>query len=346
MALLSSLDAVRRKILHVFAPWLGSFYGNPSRRIAWAGTFGIVFALALSLRFPLALLALGPLVLGVPHLLSDVRYLIVKPGAHRRPLIVLLVLLPLAATWLFPKLEVGLLALVGATLAARTNLFRKAIAFGVVSALYAAAFTLPATFSLVFAHAHNFIAAVVLLCFSRSLRHALAPAIVFAVLSIVMLSGGFDGFSQHAAASALRTGTDLRQAMWQYAPFCPNETTAIRFVVLFVFAQSVHYSIWLRLVPDEARPRKGLPSFSRSFRALRDDFGRLVLAGFALASTTFLVWGARDLEPARLGYLRFAAFHGYLELAFLALLVLEGREQWIPSLQPRAATSEPKGAIA
>lgn len=342
MPLLSSLDAARRMVLASLAPWLGGFYGDRGRRIAWGGTLGIALALALSVRFPLALLALGPLVLGVPHLLSDVRYLVVRPGAHRRPLLFVFVWLPLAATWLFPRLEVGLLALVGAALVARTRPLSKGVGLVVASTIYAIAWFLPGSFSLAFAHAHNFVAAIVLLCFSRSIRRALVPTLAFALLSGLTLSGAFDPWLEFAAASALPGGADLPNAIRQYAPFCSSDAVATRVVVLFVFAQSVHYTIWLRLLPDEARSRKGLTSFTRSFLTLQKDFGRLALSVFVLASLVFCIWGASSPEPARIGYLRFAGFHGYLELAFLALVLLEGRPQWIPSLR----TTDAKGQLA
>ena len=338
-AVLATVDAIRRAVLRGLAPWLGRLYGSRERRVAWLGSVGIVVALLLSLRFPLALFAVGPLLLGVPHLLADVRYLVVQPKAHKRPLLVFFVLLPLAATWMFPTLKIGMLSVVGAALIARATLLRKVLGIAVAAALYGAALLAPSSFALVFAHAHNFIAAIVLLCFSRSVRHALLPVLLFAVMSALTLGGAFDALCLGAASSALPGGADIGAAVWQYAPFCRTETMALRLVVLFVFAQSVHYTIWLRLLPDEARPRKGLRSFQNTVVALRNDIGTLGLSVFAIASVVFIAWGIRSLEPARLGYLRIAAFHGYLELAFLMLLVLEGRTRgtkWVPESGARA----------
>ena len=61
------------------------------RRLALAAT------LTLAVLAPRWTLALGPIVLGVPHLLADARYLVVRPGYHRRTSIFLAVLPPLAA---------------------------------------------------------------------------------------------------------------------------------------------------------------------------------------------------------------------------------------------------------
>ena len=113
-ALFALPDALRRGALRIAAPLVAPLYARRELRVAWLGSIAIVVSLALSLAYPLALLSLGPLLLGVPHLLSDVRYLVVKPRAHARWSLVLFVLVPLAATWVSPTLKVGLVATLGA----------------------------------------------------------------------------------------------------------------------------------------------------------------------------------------------------------------------------------------
>jgi hypothetical protein len=87
----------------------------------------------------------------------------------------------------------------------------------------------------------------------------------------------------------------------------------------------VHYGVWLRLVPEEDRPREAPRPFASSFRALRDDLGLVVLGAAILAAVGLAAWAAFDVLAARAGYLRFANFHGQLELAAAALFALEGR---------------------
>lgn len=48
------------------------------------GAVAVLGALVGSGVWPLWMLAVGPIVLGVPHVVSDVRYLVAKPGYHRR----------------------------------------------------------------------------------------------------------------------------------------------------------------------------------------------------------------------------------------------------------------------
>ena len=53
-------------------------------------------------------LAVGPLVLGVPHLVADLRYLVVRPGLHRRAAFWPVAVSALASSWF--GLVPGLLA--------------------------------------------------------------------------------------------------------------------------------------------------------------------------------------------------------------------------------------------
>ncbi len=99
----------------------------------------------------------------------------------------------------------------------------------------------------------------------------------------------------------------------------------LRLVLLYAFAQSVHYWMWLRMVPDEDRERVSPRTFRRSWVKLENDMGKVVLWG-AVATAVFLAgWAVFDLARARYEYLHFARFHGVLELSTVALLLVEGR---------------------
>ena len=51
----------------------------------------------------------------------------------------------------------------------------------------------------------------------------------------------------------------------------------------------------------------------------------LPLVLFSLLAFGIAAWGVVDLTQARMGYLRLAVFHGYLELAVAVLWLIEGR---------------------
>ena len=100
-------------------------------------------------------------------------------------------------------------------------------------------------------------------------------------------------------------------------------TLGLRLVLLFTFAQSVHYVIWLRLIPEDDRERPTPRSFRASWRALIAELGPLVWLALALA-LVIVSWALVDLAAARAGYLRLAHFHAFLEFAVLASLWLRG----------------------
>jgi hypothetical protein len=56
-----------------------------------------------------------------------------------------------------------------------------------------------------------------------------------------------------------------------------------------------------------------------------EDFGVVPLVIFVALALGIAAWAVVDLTQARLGYLRLAVFHGYLELAVGALWLIEGR---------------------
>ncbi len=74
------LDGVRRALLRVLLPLpvLGSLLSRRDSRVAlWASGHAIV-AFALAATFPMLLFVLGPVLLGVVHVGSDVRYLVLR----------------------------------------------------------------------------------------------------------------------------------------------------------------------------------------------------------------------------------------------------------------------------
>ena len=118
---LAPLDAARGALLG----FAGRAWRDPLRRrdlrVALGGSLGVGASLVLAVLAPLWLLTLGPLLLGVPHLLSDVRYLVVRPALHRRRWFLPLVALPLVVSLVLPGLPVALLAVAGALVLARAS---------------------------------------------------------------------------------------------------------------------------------------------------------------------------------------------------------------------------------
>jgi hypothetical protein len=68
---------------------------------------------------------------------------------------------------------------------------------------------------------------------------------------------------------------------------------------------------------------------------LEADVGRTVLWGSVAVAAGVALWAVLDLAAARIGYLRMALFHGYLELIAGALLFVEGRKPVTPATPVR-----------
>ena len=279
-------------------------------RVAVLGLGIVTVALAISVLTPLWLLAIGPIVLGVPHLLADIRYCVVRPGWYREPELWWTAGIPLVALGFGAPLFVGLLG-VAASVCVLGDLSRTRSWLVLAAALGLAAITfiLDSTADLIFAHAHNFIAVALWASWRRreSRLHVLVLAAF--VLASVGISLGLGDFAWTGAlARNLPPGLDAQTHAHSLAPEL-SQTMALRLVMLYAFAQLMHYGVWLRLVPedDDALPR------------LRDEFGVPVLACVALACVGLAIWAFVDLAEARTGYLRFARFHGMLELTAIAL---------------------------
>ena len=327
-AWLAPLDAVRSALLRALGGPGRLFLGDREARVALYGSFGVLSALTLTALAPAWLLAIGPFVLGIPHLFADTRYLVVRQGLHRRTGFLLLVLLPLVLAFFQPQATTALAAVAGATLVARGSYLRRSLVLAPAIGLAILAAHAGHTADIVLAHMHNLVALVFWWAWApvkprsrdgRRGRLRWLPVALFVMASLLFLGGAFDASAQIGGSAP-----SLRE-MVPSLSFVADPRLGMRLVLFFAFAQSVHYAVWVRLVPEEDRPRPGIRSFQSTLAALIQDFGRAPLAVCALAAAGLVVWGCLDAHAARIGYLRLALFHGPLELAVAALLVIERR---------------------
>jgi hypothetical protein len=295
-------------------------------------------ALVLSVLAPTLLLVVGPLLLGVPHLLADVRYLVLKPALPRAARVSLLggsatlLLVRVAELLGLPRLaglEHGLAALWIASsivVAAPTlRSLRVAVSLGVTLGLAGLALSWPGQSRLVLAHAHNGVAlAVWAFLFCRSRGRALGVIFVLFCAAALLVASplAWWGFLHGLPASL---GLHAFAAADQLAPGIHDTPLALGLVASFAFLQSVHYAVWLHAIPQEATRGEATLSFRMSFRALLADFGWPAL-GLAVA-VVLLVPLSGLLAPLRTQatYLSLATFHAYLELAALALFWVRGQ---------------------
>jgi len=318
-AVLGVLDRVRARALRACAPVSGTLAGRRELRVAIIGVVGIACCLATTIAAPFVMLALGPIVLGVPHLVADVRYCVVRPGWHRRRALVVAVGLPLAIAATTGAIGIAFAAVAGAAAAAQGSVRRRLVVLALALVATLAASLAPRVANLVLVHLHNVVGIALWLAWRqrRSQLHLL-PLGLFALSSLVLL------------VLPLELGTWLvddgaRTAELQrLAPGLPP-ALASRVLLSFCFAQAVHYVIWLRLVPEDDRSRVSPRTFRSSYRVLAGELGTPLLALAGLAALALAVWASVDLHAARDGYLALAGFHVVLELAAAALIFIEGR---------------------
>jgi hypothetical protein len=324
---LRGLDWLRLLWLRALGPLAKPLVRSRELRIAVFGASSLLVAFALTGFFPLFLLAIGPLVLGIPHVMSDLRYMVFRPGLHRRWwLVVPAVGLFAAQMWTFDaRFGIGV-TLLGILAARGKNHGRRALALALALGWMALAVWSSRMTALVFAHFHNFVAIAIFWAWRRNRSSPLhfVPIVLFLSLAAVIAAGGLDGLvtaMRGYEGTVGRTGIAWNLAL--YSPGVPAPWGA-RLVLLFAFAQSAHYAVWLRLLPEDDRRQETPRTWAASFEALRKDMGPVLAIVLGLLALSVSIWAIVDLYEARMGYLRMVLFHGYLEMAALALLFVEG----------------------
>jgi hypothetical protein len=321
------LDDARRWTIDkvVRTPAVRPFAVRRDARMLARTTLGVLVAFAATLVAPGLLFVLGPIVFGVAHVASDVRYLVRRPRAPAALMyggcVAILALRAgeMAAPGALPfaRLEI---ALAGAWITAAAFHARRAWLVGApVFALVALAWNHAEIARLVFAHAHNLVGVVVWLVVFRKRRAPFVLPLALLALALGLLVSGvtvpavlrwrtFDAF-----------GTNLYLVSDWLAPEV-GAPLAAGITLAYVFLQSVHYMVWLVWIPDEATRAEGTTTFRMTGRGLVRDFTPLGLAAILAAAGAVLVFSLFDVHGTRVAYLSLATFHGYLELAALAYL--------------------------
>jgi hypothetical protein len=323
--LLAPLDQLRLRVLRGFGPGAIPFVRRRDLRVTLAGIVTVALSAGLTLSLPWWLLALGPVVWGVPHLVADLRYLLVRPGLHRRPLLCLAGGIPLALAGTgFWSVPMGLSGALLVGLVSGGPWLRKLLAILILSPMIAASAQAPDAAQLIFAHLHN-VVAVLLWWFwrPRSPLNAVVP-LLFVSFSLAIGLGWFSAGGPGSLSAPARL--EPEQHFRWLAPGLPS-VWAERLVLLFAFAQTVHYGVWLRLIPEDDRRQATPRPFAASYRALRSDLGAPLLFAAATLALGLAIWAIFDLVGARTSYLRMALFHGFLEAMAAVLLIVEGRPE-------------------
>ncbi len=333
MELVATLDRVRGRTYGALlrVPGSRSIVAHKERRLSLLLALGAVPAFLFALLLPSFSLVVAPLVLGVPHLAADLRYLVLKPRWPRALLGLLLTgsvaVIALRAAELttgdsFARAEVSaawLWCAGAAALARRARAWKLAVAAGLLLAFGAFAWLLPEVARLVFGYAHNLIAiALWLTFFGGASRSALLALALVGAGSVALLFGGstYLPFTHELLGNRLAPfGDAFAPASDWFALPSVGPGIGLGILTSFAFLQSVHYLLWLHVIPGQEVPGNRTRSFAQSLRSLVSDFGLpglVVIAGLTALTVSGIFVAP---ESARTAYTSLSTFHGYVELA-------------------------------
>lgn len=360
-AIAERLDEIRSQILRVTMsfPKVRPIFQTRSIRLAVLFTLSTAISLVLAIHFPLWVLAIGPLVYGVPHLASSLRFfhysLRSKPEGLKNgmkdpsfvPFFRLVIpLWGLVATYrLFTTLtpnsmplsewagsnwiEISALLL---TFLAAATLYRRQSSFVLIRLLCLLpmihfSWSYPAATIGAFVLIHNFVG---FFYWIASASNRAEKQVGMAALAVTFMIHGaiilriFDEFSllgnlaEHIDFAAIH----YRDIGKMIAPWSSDERFWFHAVQAYAFGQSIHYFIWLKAIPDQHHYHEIPTSFRQSVRLLQNDFGmKCLLWIIYLTLGGFVIWLIKGIVLARIFYFSLATFHGYLEIAGLALML-------------------------
>ncbi len=286
---------------------------------SWRMPAVILVAAALASTAPLTVLLIGPLVLGVPHVVGDLRVLwLGRPGGFGGQAAWLTATALLAMTVLrgatmadgVPRLQYellcGLAAVAVAAWAGATTPRRRA---AMVLPLLVAAWScwrFPRECVLALAHGHNAVALVLWIVWNRSRSESLGVAGTY------VLSAAWVVFvSDASVVGAVLGGLDGTQMHRELAPSLSVDL-ADAVVRSFAFAQLVHYGIWSWNLPGGTRWE------------LRSHLGKTALGACVFVALAVPLLGSIAPAETRQAYLQAVLAHGWLELAVAAYLLAKG----------------------
>jgi len=363
------LDRLRCAALALTLRWPLGRYLFRRRIPRHACIFALAFTTSLlgASVVPWLLLAAGPIIYGLPHLASSLRYggrLQFFPGSERSSgapfaakiglvFVTVMTLRVSMAVWAhfdlnlydrMPKfveevlrdnrLELGgaLLCLIVAVRGIlEWRQARYLLAFVALAVLGGCSLRYPEGVMAVLAIGHNFVAFAFWWLAAR--RDERARRLVywcfaaFTMAHVAIFSGYFDHVPQflfnarHQSLAGLAV-SDLGSTLipWSFKPQLWQ-----RAVRAYAFGQSLHYVLWLRLIPEQHLPGQVPISFRSSLKLLGRDFGvksaQAIIVLCVLGVTAWL--GALSLSKfalARDVYFAAASFHGYFEIAGLLML--------------------------
>jgi len=324
----------------------------PSVAVHRSGTITLLvltavgLSLAIALGAPIATAVIGLILFGILHNLLEIRYVMGRfSGLLGRPFLELLLALisgivvcRLLAGVIGRPAQLAEIVLGYAILAAaaRHGLDgrRRVAAWVVIGAAAAVSLSFPTYHFVVLTHLHNVVPLFFLWEWSRRItsrrgRRAFRAVQLLWVVAIpaVILLGLLDG-SLSADPGIVRSVVGDGQTVLAASspPSASATVIGMRFLTVFAFMQTMHYVVWVALLPRVA------PDASAAFEARVPwvTGPRLWAAGFVAAALFAVLFGL-DFAQGKALYAALASYHAYLELPVLLALLVGARSLSAPA---------------
>lgn len=309
----------------------------------------LVFYFTASSFFPLWVLLAGPILWGIPHIISSLRYSNLSFNEKFRNRLLRFQFMAWSTVFVY-RLSIDifhqdlfwakqpllfesvtlLISFVYQYYLYRCQNLKMNFKFILSSVLFSVFVTMtyfyPIQTALVALIGHNYLPlfAWYKSCQNKSdIRVFAASALLYILFSCFIMAGTFDGLYKFIAPSG-----HISFLNWDYSevisPFVTGQMDYqfwFHIVVLYAFSQAMHYFIWMKAIPENYQQQEYPPSFNWSFNRLVNDFGSSsIFILLAVSLLGLLMWLFLEFQTARLVYFSIASYHGFMEISALPFL--------------------------
>lgn len=309
----------------------------------------ILIYLPLSLFFPVWIAILGPIMYGLPHIVSSLRFsgistLSISARTYFLFLWISVTVLRVMTDMQWFELEsffyfdyeivAMTLAMLGFIFVARPiTLFVLTSGSAIAGSLVYFAWNYPMLLAAFLLLGHNFIGFFFWMAHASSKKDrnvAMVCFVIFCGLMAAILSGQFAFLykiwqPQILVEWAKMDYTSLGKAL---APWSQDNNIWFHFFAAYVFGQSLHYFVWLKAIPEQQLSQETPISFRLSFLHLQRSFGKTMWMLLIAACIGSLgIWFFFNMPEARTLYFAIASYHGFHEFAGLPFLLRSSHQR-------------------
>ena len=285
-------------------------YSDRTKRITLQFVVGTLLTSLLVLAFPVIAFYLGPLLLGIPHLLASLRFSnqnrttssALVPKLLKLTLAVLLLESLGLALHLETQFLPELLAVCG-TVWIVSGKWELTALVGILLGVSQNRF--PLGFALILLIGHNFVAFIFWFkaCSNSAQRASVLKClIILLTVSVLVILAPTNS---EKLSRLLFTGLE-------------SEFLKSAVLKLFLLSQAAHYFIWLKAIPEYQSSAETPAPFSTTFKNIKSELGpNSVSICLILLLAILSITLASDFEEARQFYILISSFHGLCEIGIL-----------------------------